>query len=193
MMAQVINKRLMLGAILAGTLFIGTASQVMAQDTSKLVSERCTECHTASRWENAKKTEKQWASIVDQMIRYGVQLSEDESALVVEYLTAKSAGRIKQPTTTTSVAKRKIVTTTVAASKRSLTAAKSTTTTSILSPVTTTATAAATTATTVLGTSVSVPGEQAQTGIEVVWYLLGGGMLIGSGLSLRNKDKQLGK
>ncbi|HZD60201.1 MAG TPA: hypothetical protein VE439_07090 [Anaerolineae bacterium] len=187
-MSRVINRRLLLSTVLVGTFFICTASLGLAQDTSKLASERCTECHTASRWEDAKKTEKQWASIVDQMVRYGAQLSNEESALVVEYLAAKSAGKIKQPTTTTSVAKPKSVTT-VAASKGGINGVKTTTTTVLISPSTTVVVNAVTTST----TQVSVPGEQAQTGVEMVWYILGGGMLIATGLSMRNKDKQLEK
>jgi len=184
---RVVRKRLILSTILASAFFISASSLVVAQDVSKLVNERCTECHKASRWEDQKKTEKQWAKIVDQMVRYGAQLKNDESALVVEYLTAKSLNKIKDPTTTTT-AKPKATTTTKKVAQSDINAAKTTTTTA---PTNTTTTTAPTTATTVEGTAVSVPAEQAQTGVEMLWYLLGGGMLIGSGMSLRNRDRQL--
>ncbi|MBE0448258.1 MAG: hypothetical protein IBX64_09205 [Actinobacteria bacterium] len=198
-MARIIIKRLILGVVFAGAFLISISPLVVAQDTNRLISERCTGCHAASRWENENKTEKQWANIVDQMVRYGAQLSEEESVLVVEYLTAKSLGRIKQPTTTTSVAKPKSVTTVASVSKSGI-ETEGIIETDLLSPtgITTDATTTFTTTVTTItatasGTSISVPGEQAQTGIEVIWYLLGGGMLIAAGMSLRNKDRQLGK
>lgn len=186
MIGKKARNRIILGVVLAGTMFAGASSLVLAQDTSKLVEERCTECHTADRWKNKKKTEKQWAKIVDEMVRYGAQLNDAETGLTVEYLTAMSQGKIKQPTTTTTKA-RKITTTTTVDPKNDPNALKTTTTSATIPPTTTT---------TVLAVSVtapteSVPGQQAETGIEMIWYLLGGGTLLGSGISLRNKDKQL--
>lgn len=185
------RNRIILGVVLVGTMLAGASSLVLAQDTAKLVEERCTECHTTERWKNKKKTEKQWTQIIDQMVRYGAQLNDSEAALTVEYLTAMSSGKIKQPTTTTTKVRPKpVVSTTVEGNDAN---ALKTTTTVTEPPTTTTL---VTTPTTVLAVAVTpptnnVPGQQAETGVEMVWYLLGGGMLLGSGISLRNKDKQL--
>ena len=184
------HNRIILGVVLVGVMLAGASSIVLAQDTAKLVEERCTECHTADRWKNKKKTEKQWTQIIDEMVRYGAQLNDSEAGLTVEYLTAMSQGKIKQPTTTTTKVRPKPVVTTTVEGKDA-NALKTTTT--VTEPPTTTTSV---TPTTVLAEVVtppvdSVPGEQAETGVEMVWYLLGGGMLLGSGISLRNKDKQL--
>jgi len=178
--------------LLVGAMLAGASSLALAQDTAALVEERCTECHPAEkRWKNVKKTEKQWTRIIDQMVRYGAQLNDAETALTVEYLTAMSKGTIKQPTTTTTkIIPKPVVTTTVEGKDAH---ALKTTTTVTEPPTTTTL---VTTPTTVLAVAVApptenVPGQQAETGVEMVWYLLGGGMLLGSGISLRNKNKQL--
>lgn len=177
--------------MLASILFIGVAPLAIAQDTSKLVSERCTKCHKAARWLDSngkplKKTEKQWSALVDQKVRWGASLTPDESALVIEYLTALSSGSIKQPTTT--VAKPG---STKAVANHSSNAAWGETPSQSSVAIAASQTSGSTSSSTVANTSVSTPGEQAYTGVEMIWYLLGGGMLIGSGLSLRNKDKQL--
>lgn len=190
------GKKLATGFVLGFAFLISASSLVVAQDTSKVVYDRCTECHTEKRWEDKikkKLTEKQWAKIVDQMVRYGAQLTPEESDLVVEYLTARSTNKIKQPTTTTSKPVEYKATTTTAKKNNEASTAKITTTTVLATTTSTTPTTVPTTvATTVLGTSTSVLSEQAHTGVEMIWYLLGGGMMFGSGLALRNKDKQLG-
>jgi outer membrane biosynthesis protein TonB len=51
-----------------------------------LLEERCTECHTLSRVENAQKSRQEWATTVDRMIGYGAQISDSERAVLLDYL-----------------------------------------------------------------------------------------------------------
>ncbi len=186
MTPRMTSKKLISSFVIVCAISLASSPLALAQDTSKLVYDRCTVCHNQSRWEGQKKTEKQWSQIVDKMVRWGAELAPEESDLVVTYLAAASSGKIKQPTTTTTnVRQPKPTSTTTDAVKNSNIKASKTTTTS--DPV------ASTTTTTILpvATTTTLLKEQAKTGVEMIWYLLGGGSLIGSGLKLRNKDKLL--
>jgi hypothetical protein len=55
-------------------------------DGKSLVEERCTNCHDLGRVERAKKTEEEWKATVERMVGKGAQLSQEEQALVVQYL-----------------------------------------------------------------------------------------------------------
>lgn len=184
MTSRMTSKKLITGLVFVCAILVASSPLALAQDTSKLVYDRCTVCHNQDRWEGKKMTEKQWSQTVDKMVRWGAELTPEENDLVVSYLTAASNGKIKQPTTTTVVKQTKsTVTTTKAANNTNIKAAKTTTTSDPVAATTTTTLVPATTTTTLLK-------EQAHTGVEMIWYLLGGGTLIGSGLKLRNKDKQ---
>ncbi len=184
MTPRMTSKKLISSFIVGCAVLVASSPLALAQDTSKLVYDRCTVCHNQSRWDGQKKTEKQWSQIVDKMVRWGAELTPEESDLVVSYLAAASSGKIKQPTTTTTNVRRPkpTSTTTDAAKDSNIKAAKTTTTTDPIIPTTTT---------TILPVTTTLLKEQAKTGVEMIWYLLGGGSLIGSGLRLRNKDKQL--
>lgn len=191
-----ISKRLAATLVLVFALLVAASQSATAEDTKTRVYRACTECHDAKKdpktgklyWEGQKKTKKEWAKIVDKMQMWGAQLTNQEADDVVEYLTAVGNGTIKQPTTTTT--KRRPTTTTKAADKSGAVKAQKTAITTL--PPTTTTIAPIPVATTVVQPVVtSVLTEQAQTGVEVIWYLLGGGTMIGSGMALRNKDKKL--
>jgi len=51
-----------------------------------LVEERCTKCHDLGRVERASKTEEEWKAIAERMVGKGAQLSQEEQALVIQYL-----------------------------------------------------------------------------------------------------------
>jgi len=55
-------------------------------DGKALVEERCAECHDLGRVERAKKGEEEWKATVERMVSKGAQLSEEEQALVIQYL-----------------------------------------------------------------------------------------------------------
>jgi hypothetical protein len=51
-----------------------------------LLNDRCTECHTLDRVQNASMTREQWNETVEDMIDRGAELDEREKELLVEYL-----------------------------------------------------------------------------------------------------------
>lgn len=187
------SKKLLTGFVILSVGLLTAIPIAVAENTEDLVYRTCTECHPADKkgskvyWEEQKKTEKQWSELVDKMVRYGALLTDKESNLVIEYLTAmsegdpKAGGDTKRPE-----AKKKIATAESGSSDRNSQkiAQDLTTTTTTLPPTTTT---------TEPPTTTTILTEQAETGVEMIWYLLGGGMLVGSGMKLRNRDKQLKK
>lgn len=57
-----------------------------ATDGAKLLDERCSSCHTASKPKQARKTLDQWDQTVSRMIGKGARLTETEKAILLEYL-----------------------------------------------------------------------------------------------------------
>lgn len=57
-------------------------------DGAALLEERCTVCHTADKITQAQKSADQWESTVTRMVNKGTQLTDDEKAVLVEYLAA---------------------------------------------------------------------------------------------------------
>ncbi len=53
-----------------------------------LLEERCTACHNLARVESAQKSRESWADTVDRMIGYGVELSDAERTILLDYLVA---------------------------------------------------------------------------------------------------------
>jgi len=51
-----------------------------------LLEERCTACHGLDRVEQAQKSREAWVTTVDRMVGYGVQLSESERTVLLDYL-----------------------------------------------------------------------------------------------------------
>jgi mono/diheme cytochrome c family protein len=64
-----------------------TGGAGMALDGDALVNERCTVCHTRERIDSKDKDEAGWTATVDRMIGNGAQLSDEERAAVIQYLT----------------------------------------------------------------------------------------------------------
>ncbi|HEY3374891.1 MAG TPA: c-type cytochrome [Candidatus Aquicultor sp.] len=193
MAARKTNKKLISILVLVFTASLFIAQNASAVDTKQLVYKACTECHDAKKdpktgktyWEGQKKTKAEWSKIVNKMQMWGAQLTDQDTNDVNEYLTAMSKGTIKQPTTTTTQ-KPKPTTTTSNPNSGNIKAQKTAITTTTVMPTTTTTLPPAT-----LAPVTSVPKQQAKTGIEVIWYLLGGGGLVGSGMAMRNKGNQL--
>lgn len=52
-----------------------------------LLETRCSTCHGLNMVEASKKDENGWQTTVDRMILAGAQLNEEQSKLVVDYLT----------------------------------------------------------------------------------------------------------
>jgi cytochrome c5 len=63
------------------------AAQPPAGDGAALLEERCTACHGLDRTTSARKTREDWEKTVVRMVSKGAQLSEDEQAILIDYLT----------------------------------------------------------------------------------------------------------
>jgi hypothetical protein len=68
---------------------IVTACSGATPDGEILVQERCSRCHSLLIVQNAKKTEAEWRTTVEQMVSYGTRLSSSEQEAVIRYLIGK--------------------------------------------------------------------------------------------------------
>lgn len=64
------------------------ATEAPVEDAQVLLEERCTVCHLLDRVESAQKSREAWESTVDRMIEYGTELTDDERAVLIDYLVA---------------------------------------------------------------------------------------------------------
>ena len=55
-------------------------------DGAALVQDRCTVCHSTSRIFGASKDLAGWQSTIDRMVGRGAKLTEEEQAVLAEYL-----------------------------------------------------------------------------------------------------------
>ena len=66
----------------------GASPTVATAQGAALVQERCSVCHTLDRVLASKRTEAQWRTVVEQMIRNGARLTPEEKEIVIKYLAA---------------------------------------------------------------------------------------------------------
>jgi cytochrome c5 len=64
----------------------GTSEEPVSIDGETLLQERCTECHGLERTTSAQKTRAEWDSTVTRMVNKGAELSDEEQAVLVDYL-----------------------------------------------------------------------------------------------------------
>jgi mono/diheme cytochrome c family protein len=57
-----------------------------AHPGKSLVSSRCLGCHSINQLENSAFNERGWQLVVERMRMLGVQLNDDQVAVVVDYL-----------------------------------------------------------------------------------------------------------
>lgn len=53
---------------------------------AKLLEERCSVCHPSSRPKSKQKTPEQWETTVNRMMGKGAKLSEEEKAVLLDFL-----------------------------------------------------------------------------------------------------------
>jgi cytochrome c5 len=63
-------------------------AQPSSGDGAALLEERCTVCHGLERTTQVQKTRDEWEQTVTRMVGHGAELTEDEQATLIEYLTA---------------------------------------------------------------------------------------------------------
>lgn len=71
---------LLLGSILVAC---GGNGQPSGQ---QLLQERCTGCHSLDQVRNSERTRAEWEDVVEWMLTYGVELTDQEQEILVDYL-----------------------------------------------------------------------------------------------------------
>jgi hypothetical protein len=62
------------------------AEQAGSISGEALLQDRCTECHGLDRATSGSRSSDEWEEIVIRMVGYGTELSEEEQAILVDYL-----------------------------------------------------------------------------------------------------------
>ena len=56
-----------------------------------LVQTKCSTCHTIAQVDNAKYSRAMWQETVDRMVLSGMQVTDEQKALIVDYLSLRDA------------------------------------------------------------------------------------------------------
>ncbi len=67
----------------------GGAAGGTTLNAPELVNTKCSMCHTLDRVNNADFDEAKWTTTVERMQRNGLVVSEEEKALIIEYLSTR--------------------------------------------------------------------------------------------------------
>lgn len=78
---------LLLSLVIAFAISGSGIAATQAETGDTLLKNRCSVCHSPARAESAQKTRDQWETTVTRMIGKGAQLSSDEKATLVDYLS----------------------------------------------------------------------------------------------------------
>lgn len=57
------------------------------QDGASLINSRCARCHSVELLKQTKQTRAEWENALAEMENMGVNLSDDEKIVLIEYLT----------------------------------------------------------------------------------------------------------
>jgi cytochrome c oxidase cbb3-type subunit III len=68
----------------------GTIQPAQARQALTLIQARCALCHTTDLIAQQRLPRARWRVIVEKMVHWGAELSQEEAALVVQYLTARN-------------------------------------------------------------------------------------------------------
>lgn len=161
--------------------------------TETILQGRCTICHDLESVKASRKSESEWNTTIDRMVSKGAQVSAEEKEALVKHLTNNFGSTGETATVAAAGATSEAVDTdpiTGADESADAGAVVAQQTTTTLAPTTTTTIVAAE-KTAVQETA--TPSEQAQTGPEMIYYLLSGGFMVGSGVLLRRKPRKTGK
>ena len=80
-----------LSAIALSAFFL-TATPAFSQDLPNgagkdVVVKVCTSCHDADTFSSKRHSKEEWKSVVDTMIGYGAEVTDEQATIVVDYLT----------------------------------------------------------------------------------------------------------
>jgi len=81
-------KKLLLLIVVIGFVLstIPTAIVYAETEGTNLLEERCSVCHPSSRPKSKQKTPAQWETTVNRMMGKGAKLSEEEKAVLLDFL-----------------------------------------------------------------------------------------------------------
>ncbi len=91
-------RRSICSSVLAMCFVIGAAApHAIAQDLpdgdgKDVVVKACTSCHDADNFTSKKHTKAEWKEVVDTMVAYGAEVTDDQSEIITTYL-AKNYGK----------------------------------------------------------------------------------------------------
>lgn len=84
-MRKILIAMIMLSLVLTGRyLYADEATKVDAKD---LFEKKCSLCHSADRPKSKKKTAVEWENTVAKMKKNGCSLTDEETKIIIEYLT----------------------------------------------------------------------------------------------------------
>jgi cytochrome c oxidase cbb3-type subunit 3 len=66
-----------------------TIDPVLARRAGTLMLARCTVCHTTDLISQQRLPKERWTATVEKMVRWGADLSQEDAALLVQYLAAR--------------------------------------------------------------------------------------------------------
>ncbi len=67
-----------------------TVEPALARKAATLILARCAVCHTTDLIAQQRLPQDRWTVIVEKMVRWGAELSQEDAALVVQYLAARN-------------------------------------------------------------------------------------------------------
>jgi cytochrome c oxidase cbb3-type subunit 3 len=67
-----------------------TVEPALARQAATLILARCAVCHTTDLIAQQRLPQDRWTVIVEKMVHWGADLSQEDAALVVQYLTARN-------------------------------------------------------------------------------------------------------
>jgi cytochrome c5 len=72
----------------SATVELAATQETQGQDSSLILEEHCSQCHTAESLEQIKQTRADWERSLAKMEGFGVKLDEHEIAVLLDYLAA---------------------------------------------------------------------------------------------------------
>lgn len=88
---------LLVAATFAPVALIGCSAPAGGTSTSldgkTLVAEQCGQCHPVERVNGAKKDQAGWTATVGRMRTNGLDVSDEQAAAIVQYLTERDASK----------------------------------------------------------------------------------------------------
>ena len=82
-------KKLLLLIVVIGFVLSTIPTAIVYAETGgeKLLDERCSVCHPSSRPKSKQKTPAQWETTVNRMMGKGAKLTEEEKAILLDFLS----------------------------------------------------------------------------------------------------------